>query len=155
MDVATVVPRLSRCKPDGSGGWLCAGSFYPPRLGGKGGAVTGLHRARVRSRRRLRCRRRCPLPAPYCRPAAAADPAGGRAVDPEAHARFVGRGVVRALAGEPVLPVLLRRIELLPPTTVRPLVADTLAPAAGRGALGRVAPGEPVGGAQDRGAGDP
>jgi len=50
--------------------------------------------------------------------AAAADPAGGGSVHPEAHARFVGRGAVRALAGEPVLPVLLRRIELLPPAAV-------------------------------------
>ncbi len=32
---------------------------------------------------------------------------------------------------------------------------DALAPAAGRGGAGRVAPGEPVGGGQDRGAGDP
>ena len=87
--------------------------------------------------------------------AAAADPVGSGAVDPEAHARPVGRGAVRALAGEPVLPVLLRRIELLPPAAVRPLVADALAPAAGRGGAGGAAPGEPVGGAQDRGAGDP
>src|SRR5829696_5932913 len=57
-----------------------------------------------------------------------ADPAGGRAVDPEAHARFVGRGIVRALTGEPVLPVLLRRTVLLSPAAVRPLVAEPLAP---------------------------
>src|SRR6516225_577246 len=36
--------------------------------------------------------------------AATTDPAGGGAVDPQAHAQPVGRGVVRALAGEPVLP---------------------------------------------------
>jgi hypothetical protein len=63
-------------------------------------------------------------------------PAGGGAVHPEAHARCVGRGVVRALAGEPVLPVLLRRIELLPLAAVRPLIDDALAPAAGRGGAG-------------------
>src|SRR6266849_2158999 len=87
--------------------------------------------------------------------AAAADPAGGRAVHFEAHARFVGRGAVRALAGEPVLPILLRRIELLPRAAVRPLLADALASAVGRGGAGRASPGEPVGGAQDRRAGDP
>ncbi len=59
-----------------------------------------------------------------------------------------------SLAGEPVLPVLLRRIELLPPAAVRPLVVDALAPAPGRRAARGSGPGEPVGGAQDRGAGD-
>ena len=54
----------------------------------------------------------------------------------------------------PVLPILLRRTELLPPSAVRPIVADALAPAAGRGAARRADPGEPVGGAQDRRAGD-
>ena len=38
---------------------------------------------------------------------------------------------VRARRENPVLPVLLRRIELLPPAAVRPLVIDPLAPAAG------------------------
>src|SRR5580692_8781586 len=37
-----------------------------------------------------------------------ADAAGGRAAYPEAHARPVGRGAARALAGEFLLPVLLR-----------------------------------------------
>jgi IS5 family transposase len=41
-----------------------------------------------------------------CWSAAVADAAGCRAVHPEAHARPVGRDAVRALAGEPVLPVL-------------------------------------------------
>src|SRR5271169_6785633 len=66
----------------------------------------------------------------------------------EAHAQPVGRGAVRALGGEPVLPVLLRRAELLPQAAVRPVVADALAPAAGGGATGGTGPGEPVGGAQ-------
>src|ERR1700716_829243 len=47
------------------------------------------------------------------------DATGGRAVHPEAHARPVRRGLVRALAGEPVLPVLLRRTELRSPAAVR------------------------------------
>jgi IS5 family transposase len=33
--------------------------------------------------------------------------------------------------GEPLLPILLRRAELLPPAAVRPLITDALAPAAG------------------------
>lgn len=41
-------------------------------------------------------------------PAAAADPTGRWAADPQSHARFVGRGLVRALAGEPLLPILMR-----------------------------------------------
>src|SRR5215470_7273824 len=53
-------------------------------------------------------------------PAPPADPAGGGAVHPEAHAQSVGRGAVRALAGEPLIPVLLRRAELLPQPAVRP-----------------------------------
>src|SRR5215472_7188432 len=87
-------------------------------------------------------------------PARPADPAGGGAVHPQTHAQSVGRGAVRALAGEPVLPILLWRAELLPQTAVPPLVTDALAPAARRGAAGGADPGEPVGGAQDRGAGD-
>src|SRR6266581_7053064 len=126
------------------------GSFA---LGGRDGKATGRssegpvaagagsdHRPRASAgaagaRDRLAVSRR-----PLCRrvhgrsgAAAAADPAGGRAVHLKAHARFVGRGAVRALAGEPVLPILLRRIELLPPFAVRPLLADALAPAPGRG----------------------
>src|SRR6266568_2588541 len=60
--------------------------------------------------------------------------------------RLIGLSPARAL---------LRRAELLPSAAVRPLVDDALASAAGRGALGRLAPGEPVGGAQDGRAGDP
>jgi hypothetical protein len=86
-------------------------------------------------------------------PTRPADPAGGGAVDREAQAQPVGRSAVRALAGEPLLPILLRRAELLPPAAVRPLVTDTLAAAAGRGAAGGIDPGEPVGGAPDRCAG--
>src|SRR6516165_8563617 len=74
----------------------------------------------------------------------------GGAVHPEADAQAVGRGAVCALAGEPLLPILLRRAELLPQPAVRPLVTDALAPAAGRGAAGSADPGEPVGGVQDR-----
>jgi hypothetical protein len=38
---------------------------------------------------------------------------------------------VRALAGDPVSPILLRRAELLPQTVVRPFVTDALAPTGG------------------------
>lgn len=41
-------------------------------------------------------------------PAWAADAAGGGALHPETHAQPVGRGAVRALGGEPLLPVILR-----------------------------------------------
>jgi hypothetical protein len=88
------------------------------------------------------------------RPARPTDAAGRRSVHLEAHARCVGRGAARALGGEPVLPVLVRRIEFLPPAVVRPFVAEALASAAGRGAVRGAAPRELVGGAQDRGAGD-
>jgi len=64
-------------------------------------------------------------------PARPPDPAGGGAVHPEAHAQPVGRGAVCALAGEPLLPILLRRAELLLQPAVRPLVADALAPRLG------------------------
>src|SRR5215469_5562580 len=47
-----------------------------------------------------------------------ADPAGGGAVHPEAHAQSVGRSAVCALAGEPLLPILLRRAELPPSAAV-------------------------------------
>jgi hypothetical protein len=67
----------------------------------------------------------------------------------------VGRGAVRTLAGESVLPVLLRRIELLPPAAVRPLVADALEAAARRGRARGADPGEPGGSAQEQGAGEP
>ena len=60
-----------------------------------------------------------------------ADAAGGRAVHPQAHAQPVGPGFVRALAGEPVLPVLLWRIELLPRAAVRALVIDPPEPVEG------------------------
>src|SRR5215470_11569373 len=73
-------------------------------------------------------------------PARPADPSGGGAVHPEAHAQPVGRSAVCALAGEPLLPILLRRAELLPSAPVRPLVTDALAPAAGRGATGGADP---------------
>jgi hypothetical protein len=42
----------------------------------------------------------------------------------------VGRGTAQSLAGELVLPVLLRRIELLPSAAVRPPVIDPLAASA-------------------------
>src|SRR3546814_5449901 len=82
------------------------------------------------------------------RPAAAADPPGGGALHPEAHAQPVRRGAVRALDREPVLPVLLRRGRVPPRAAVRPLVADPLAPAPGRGAPGGALAGEPVRGAR-------
>src|SRR3954470_11543967 len=44
--------------------------------------------------------------------------------DPQAHARPLGRGAMRALGREPVLPAVLRRGVLLPSASVRPLVAD-------------------------------
>ena len=49
----------------------------------------------------------------------------------------------------PYYQLLLRRVELLPQAAVRPLVADALAAAAGRGATGGADPGKPIGGAQD------
>jgi hypothetical protein len=86
-------------------------------------------------------------------PATTADAAGGRVVHSQAHAQPFGRGAVRSLAGEPVLPVLLRRIELLPSACRSTVVVDPLAPALGRRAARGSGSGEPVGGAQDRGAG--
>ena len=65
------------------------------RLGGAGGAF----------RRNLRGRPRH---------AALADAADGGARDLEAHVRPVGRGALRALGGEPLLPIFLRRGILLP-----------------------------------------
>ena len=84
-------------------------------------------------------------------PAAAADAADGGAGDPQAHLRPLRRGAVRALGGEPLLPVLLRRGVLPAPAGVRSLVADALAPAHGRGEASGAAAGEPVGRHQDRG----
>src|SRR5262249_8465855 len=92
------------------------------------------------------------LPVVYVRSGSArsADPAGGGAVHPEAHAQPVGRGAVRALAGETLLPVLLRRAELLPRIAVQPFVSDALAPTAGRGPAGGADPRKPRGGIQNR-----
>src|SRR4051794_8608152 len=50
---------------------------------------------------------------------------------------------MRALGREPVLPAVLRRGVLLPSASVRPLVADALAPAHGGGQARRADPGEP------------
>ena len=62
----------------------------------------------------------------------------------------VRRGAVRALGGEPLFPVFLRRGVLPARAAVRPLVDDALAPAHGRGAARGAAAGEPVGCGQDR-----
>jgi hypothetical protein len=59
-----------------------------------------------------------------------------------------------ATAGlRPVLPVLLRGGGVPSRASVRPLVADALTPASGRGAARRPAAGERGGGTQERGAG--
>ena len=86
------------------------------------------------------------------RPGATAvgDTADGGASDPQAHARPFGRGAVCTLAGEPLLPVLLRRGEFPTQAALRSLLADALAPAARRDAAFGADPGEPFGGAQDR-----
>src|SRR3974377_182712 len=73
---------------------------------------------------------------------AAADASDGWAFRPQAHARPRRRGVVRALGREPVLPVFLRRRVLPAPAGVRPLLADTLAPAHGGGEARCSAAGE-------------
>src|SRR3974377_280978 len=73
---------------------------------------------------------------------AAADASDGWACRPQAHARPLRRGVVRALGREPVLPVFLRRRVLPAPAGVRPLLADTLAPAHGGGEARCSAAGE-------------
>src|SRR6185312_14995039 len=62
---------------------------------------------------------------------------------------FADLGAVRPLDREPLLPIFLRRIELLPSAAVRSIVDDTLAPAAWRGTARRADPGKSVGGAQD------
>ena len=84
------------------------------------------------------------------RSAAASQPACGGAFDPQAHARFVGRGSMRALDRESVLPVPLRRGELPACAAVRALLVDALAPTAGRGTSRGADPGEPGGGTPDR-----
>ena len=83
-------------------------------------------------------------------PTAAADKADGGAFDPQAHAQSVRRGPLRALGREPVLSALLRRGVLPPQAAVRPVVADALAPADGRGEARRADPGEPERGDADR-----
>ena len=80
------------------------------------------------------------------RPSAAADAADGGALDPQAHARSLRRGSVRPLGREPLLPVVLRRGVLPAQADLRPLVADALAPADGRGEACGADPGEPCGG---------
>src|SRR3974390_3497900 len=69
--------------------------------------------------------------------------ADGGLGDPQAHARPVRRGIVRAMARESLFPVFLRRGVLPAPAGFRPLLFDALAPAyGGREAHGAVA-GEP------------
>jgi len=65
--------------------------------------------------------------------------ADGRSALPQTCLRPVGRGGVRALAGEPVLAVLHRRGILPDPAAVRPQFAGALAQASGRGGHGGVA----------------
>ena len=77
------------------------------------------------------------------RASAAADAAHGGPGDSQVDARPVGRGPVRALDREPVLPAVLRRGVLPAQDAVRPLVADALAPKDGRGEARRADPGEP------------
>jgi len=77
------------------------------------------------------------------RPAAAGDPPDGGAVHPQAPARPLRRGAVRALGREPLLSVLLRRGVFPTPACGRSLVADALARAHGRGAAHGAASGEP------------
>ncbi len=61
---------------------------------------------------------------------------------------------LRALGGDPVFPVFPRRAGVPERGAVRPVIADALAPASGRGAACRVAPGEPAAGARNRSPGD-
>src|SRR4029078_3391551 len=51
---------------------------------------------------------------PRSRSAGVANAAGRRLVYPQAHGEPLRRGAVRALGREPLLPILLRRTELLP-----------------------------------------
>ena len=60
-------------------------------------------------------------------------PTDDGAFDPQAHARSVGRGSLWALGREPVLRALLWRGVLPSQAAVRPIVADAMAPADGRG----------------------
>ena len=83
------------------------------------------------------------------RPAAVADAADGGARHSQTHLQPQRRGGVREVGREPLLPILLRRVELLPPAAVRSIIDDALAPAARRGAARRADPGKSVGGAQD------
>jgi len=69
---------------------------------------------------------------------------------PEAHAFVVRRGFVRAMGGEPVFPVFLRRGCVPPRTALRSVIAHPLAPAAWRGAIGGADPGEPARRPRDR-----
>jgi hypothetical protein len=78
------------------------------------------------------------------RPAAAADAADGGADHPQIHLRSLRRGAVRALGGEPLLSVLLRGGVLPARAGSGPQLADTLAPAHGRGEDECPASGEPV-----------
>jgi hypothetical protein len=73
-------------------------------------------------------------------PARPADPAGGGAV--HSNTCTTCRVLCARWLENPLLPILLRRAELLPQAAVRPFVTDALAPAAGRGAAGGVDPGE-------------
>ncbi len=57
---------------------------------------------------------------------------------PQTHLRLLQRVPVRALGGEPLLPVLLRRDVLTVPAGVRPLLADAFAPADGTDGRGEV-----------------
>src|SRR5215472_14559079 len=95
-----------------SKGSVTAGAGRDHRSGPSAGAAGARDRLGV-SRSAL-CERVCARSGP-ARPA---DPAGGGPVHPQAHAQPVGRSAVRALAGEPLLPILLRRAELLPPAAV-------------------------------------
>ena len=63
---------------------------------------------------------------------------------PQAHAFAQRRGSVRALGGEPVFSVFLRRARVPPRARLRPLVADALAPAARRGDAFGAPAGEPA-----------
>ena len=65
------------------------------------------------------------------RGAAFADPADGRIGDPEVHLRSFRQCVLRALAGKPVLSILLRRDLLPAQASVRPFVDDQVAAADG------------------------
>src|SRR6516164_8604286 len=95
-----------------SEGSVTAGAGGDHRSGPSAGAVGA--RDRLGVCRSALCQRLQARPGS----ARSADPAGGGAVYPKAHAQPVGRGAVRALAGEPLLSILLRRTELLPQAAV-------------------------------------